>query len=159
MQRTMITNFKSKSNVAWFFNTTSISGWPLHYFLSEIWYNNLKSNVCVALPKTGNAKATQRKTMLCFLDWFLLKPCWRMFVARGWEDRLKYRALIDRSNRCVCKKGIEMCTYRVLWYSMCSLAVSTLDSPAVVPRSNSGSGKILISENLRLYTTSPVVMC
>ena len=36
---------------------------------------------------------------------------------------------------------------------MCSLAVSTLDSPAVDP------GKILMSENLRLYTTSPVVMC
>ena len=36
---------------------------------------------------------------------------------------------------------------------MCSLAVSTLDSPAVEPRSNPGSGKILMSENLRLYTT------
>ena len=44
-------------------------------------------------------------------------------------------------------------------YSMCSLAVSTQDSPAVKPRSNPGSGKILMSENLRLYTTSPVVMC
>ena len=44
-------------------------------------------------------------------------------------------------------------------YSMCSLAVSTQDSPAVEPRSNPGSGKILMSENLRLYTTSPVVMC
>ena len=33
---------------------------------------------------------------------------------------------------------------------MCSLAVSTLDSPAVDPRSNPGSGKILMSENLRL---------
>ena len=44
-------------------------------------------------------------------------------------------------------------------YSMCSLAVSTLDSPAVDPRSNPGSGKILMSESLRLYTTSPVVMC
>ena len=32
---------------------------------------------------------------------------------------------------------------------MCSLAVSTLDSPAVEPRST----KILMSENLRLYTT------
>ena len=42
---------------------------------------------------------------------------------------------------------------------MCSLAVSTQDSPAVEPRSNPGSGKILMSENLRLYTTSPVVMC
>ena len=41
-------------------------------------------------------------------------------------------------------------------YSMCSLAVSTLDSPAVEPRSNPGSGKILMSENLRLYATSPV---
>ena len=40
---------------------------------------------------------------------------------------------------------------------MCSLAVSTQDSPAVEPRSNLGSGKILMSENLRLYTTSPVV--
>ena len=37
--------------------------------------------------------------------------------------------------------------------------VSTQDSPAVEPRSNPGSGKILMSENLRLYTTSPVVMC
>ena len=44
-------------------------------------------------------------------------------------------------------------------YSMCSLAVSTQDSPAVEPRSNPGSDKILMSENLRLYTTSPVVMC
>ena len=44
-------------------------------------------------------------------------------------------------------------------YSMCSLVVSTLDSPAVEPRSNPGSSKILMSENLRLYTTSPVVMC
>ena len=43
--------------------------------------------------------------------------------------------------------------------SMCSLAVSTQDSPAIEPRSNPGSGKILISENPRLYTTSPVVMC
>ena len=43
--------------------------------------------------------------------------------------------------------------------SMCSLAVSTQDSPAVEPRSNPGAGKILMSENLRLYTTSPVVMC
>ena len=39
-------------------------------------------------------------------------------------------------------------------YSMCSLAVSTQDSPAVEPRSNPGSGKILMSENLRLHTTS-----
>ena len=44
---------------------------------------------------------------------------------------------------------------------MCSLAlvVSTLDSAVVEPRSNPGLGKILMSENLRLYTTSPVVMC
>ena len=44
---------------------------------------------------------------------------------------------------------------------MCSLAVSTLDSPAVELRSNPGLGKLLMSENLRLYTTctSPVVMC
>ena len=42
---------------------------------------------------------------------------------------------------------------------MCSLALSTLDSPAVDPRSNHGSGKIFMSENLRLYTTSPVDMC
>ena len=42
---------------------------------------------------------------------------------------------------------------------MCSLTVSTLDFPAVDPRSNPDSGKILMSENLRLYTTSPVVMC
>ena len=42
---------------------------------------------------------------------------------------------------------------------MCSLAVSILDSPAVEPRSNPGSGKILSSENLSLCTTSPVVMC
>ena len=38
---------------------------------------------------------------------------------------------------------------------MCSLAVNTLDS-AVDGSSNPGSGKILMSENLRLYTTSPV---
>ena len=42
---------------------------------------------------------------------------------------------------------------------MCSLVVGTQDSRAVEPRSNPGSGKILISENLRPYTTSPVVMC
>ena len=41
---------------------------------------------------------------------------------------------------------------------MCSLAVSTQDSPAVEPRLNPGSGKILARENLRLYTTSLVVM-
>ena len=45
------------------------------------------------------------------------------------------------------------------YYSMCSLAVNTLDYPAVDPRSNPCSGKILMSENLRLYTTSPVIMC
>ena len=44
-------------------------------------------------------------------------------------------------------------------YSMCSLVVSILDSLAVEPRSNPGSSKILMSENLKLYTTSPVVMC
>ena len=44
-------------------------------------------------------------------------------------------------------------------YYMCSLAVSTQDFLAVEPRSNPGSGKILMIENLRLYTTSPVVMC
>ena len=43
--------------------------------------------------------------------------------------------------------------------SICSLAVSTLNSPVVDPRSNPGSGKILMSENLRLYTTYPVVTC
>ena len=31
-------------------------------------------------------------------------------------------------------------------YSMCSLAVSTLDSPVVDKRSNPGSGKILMSD-------------
>ena len=53
----------------------------------------------------------------------------------------------------ICIKQIKSTT------SMCSLAVSTQDSPAVEPRSNPCSGKILMSENLRLYTTSPVVMC
>ena len=55
----------------------------------------------------------------------------------------------------------SICTLLDLSYlhSMCSLAVSTLDSPAVDPRSNTGSGKILMSENLRLYATSPVVIC
>ena len=42
---------------------------------------------------------------------------------------------------------------------MCSLAVSTLDLPTVDRSSHPGSGKILMSENLRLYTTSPLVMC
>ena len=46
-----------------------------------------------------------------------------------------------------------------IYCSMCSLAVSTLNSPAVDSRSNLGSGKILMSENPRLYTTSPVVIC
>ena len=46
-----------------------------------------------------------------------------------------------------------------LIYSIYSLAVNTLDSPAVDPISNPGSGTILMSENLRLYTTSLVVMC
>ena len=41
---------------------------------------------------------------------------------------------------------------------MCSLAVSTLDSPAGDRSSKPGSGKILMSENLGLYTTSPVVI-
>ena len=39
---------------------------------------------------------------------------------------------------------------------MCSLAVSTQDSPAVEPRSNPGSGKILMSENLRLSSNRKV---
>ena len=47
----------------------------------------------------------------------------------------------------------------VAWHGMCSLAVITLDSPAVEPRSNPDSGKILMSENLRLYTPPLVVMC
>ena len=34
---------------------------------------------------------------------------------------------------------------------MYSLAVSTLDSPAVDPRSNPDSGKILMSESFKLY--------
>ena len=42
---------------------------------------------------------------------------------------------------------------------MCSLAVSTQDSPAVEPRSNPGSGKNLMSENITMYATSPVVLC
>ena len=57
---------------------------------------------------------------------------------------------------------ISLSTIKIIHqYSMCSLAlpVSTLDSPVVEPRSNPGLGKILMSENLRLYTTSPVVMC
>ena len=42
---------------------------------------------------------------------------------------------------------------------LCSLVVSVLDSPAVDPRSNPGSGSaLLMSENLRLYTTTPVVI-
>ena len=45
-----------------------------------------------------------------------------------------------------------------IFTKLCSLVVSVLDSPAVEPRSNPGSGKILMCENLRLYTTSPVVM-
>ena len=43
-------------------------------------------------------------------------------------------------------------------YSICRPAVSTLDFPAVDRSSNHDSGKILMSENLRLYTTSPVVI-
>ena len=50
-----------------------------------------------------------------------------------------------------------MCSLAELLKKVMSLAVSTLDSPAVEPRSNPGSGKLLMSENLRLYTTSPVV--
>ena len=42
---------------------------------------------------------------------------------------------------------------------MCSLAVSTLDSPAVDRSSNPVSDKILMGEDLKLYTTSPAVMC
>ena len=45
----------------------------------------------------------------------------------------------------------------ILSLGMCSLEVSTLDSPAVGQSSNPTSGKILMSENLRQYTTSPVV--
>ena len=85
------------------------------------------------------------------------------------------RALIFTLNKTKLQRYIYMyiCLFRLIlnslvfiWifvpqfmYSMCSLAVSTQDSPAVEPRSNPGSGKILMSENLRLYTTSPVVMC
>ena len=36
---------------------------------------------------------------------------------------------------------------------LCNLTVSKLDSPAVGRSSNPGSGKILMSENLRLCTT------
>ena len=43
-------------------------------------------------------------------------------------------------------------------YSMFSLVVRTLDSPAVDQSSNPGSDKILMSENLRLYTTPPFVI-
>ena len=50
---------------------------------------------------------------------------------------------------------ISMCQIK---YSMCSLEVSKLDSPAVDRSSNPGSGNILIDENLRLYTTSAVVI-
>ena len=63
----------------------------------------------------------------------------------------------------VCKKMLSICdaycASHSITYSMCSLAVSTQDSLAVEPRWKPGSGKILMSENLRLYTTSPVVMC
>ena len=44
-------------------------------------------------------------------------------------------------------------------YSMDNLVVSKLDSPAVDRSSNPGSDKILMSENLRLYTTSQGVVC
>ena len=59
------------------------------------------------------------------------------------------------------KMKVVVCSHNIhnILYSMCSLAVSTPNSPAVEPRSNPGSGKILNSENLRLYTTSSVVMC
>ena len=57
------------------------------------------------------------------------------------------------------KSGIEHKYTVTSNCSMCSLAVSTLDSLAIDPRSNTGSGKILMSENLRLYTTSLVVIC
>ena len=54
-------------------------------------------------------------------------------------------------------------TMQIINLLICDVAItnrlSTQDSPAVEPRSNPGSGKILMSENLRLYTTSPVVMC
>ena len=53
----------------------------------------------------------------------------------------------------------EILSIVLIPYRMCSLADSTLDSPAVNRSSNSDSGKILMSENLRLYTTSLVVMC
>ena len=59
-----------------------------------------------------------------------------------------YRSLLQERHE-------QLSTY----YAMCSLALSTQDSSAVEPRSNPGSGKILMSENLRLCTTSPVVMC
>ena len=41
---------------------------------------------------------------------------------------------------------------------MCSLAFSTLESLAADRSLNPGSSKILMSDNLRLYTTSPVHM-
>ena len=70
---------------------------------------------------------------------------------------LIYLKLFTKYNLFQVINAYKICSYPV--YSMCSLAVSTQDSPAVEPRSNPGSGKILMSENLRLYTTSPVVMC
>ena len=42
---------------------------------------------------------------------------------------------------------------------MCSLAVSTLDSRAVDRSSKPGSGKILMSEKLRLYTNYYISSC
>ena len=58
--------------------------------------------------------------------------------------------------------GIYMIWHEYMWdMDNGTLAmVSILDSPAVDPRSNPGSDSaFLMSENLRLYTTSPVVIC
>ena len=42
---------------------------------------------------------------------------------------------------------------------MSSLAVSTQDSPGVEPRSSPGSGKIVMSQNLRLYSVYHISSC
>ena len=57
-------------------------------------------------------------------------------------------------------ENISMGQYPSSTYSMCSLVVSVLDSPAVDPRSNPGSGStLLMSEKSQAVYKSLVVIC
>ena len=127
-------------------STNSIE--PSLYYTMTNFINKIDTDTCTIMSlncQSLNAKFSNIKLMLDVFAEFN-KPIQVLCLQETWFENSD---LIDMVN------SILM----IIMYSMCSLAVSTQDSPAVEPRSNPGSGKILMSENLRLYTTSPVVMC